>query len=1213
MTVHISARLAWHQDGWNGHVCGDPAANVYCVGRHSYPGEMIAETRDLAYESNPKVAGQCCSKLDRIPPCVYSINAFGSQQITAFSDPPDFFYGGAKRIEWKLPPATVCIWPYEEMYGDDVKRPGGTFDYDKRLQNAKDFFGRIEPAQSLVFYYSNYSNPLNQEDERRYVVVGMSRIKRVGPIRFYDECDDRIREKYAGGFIWQCDITSEYPDQGLRLPYHVYRNEPEKLARFAFFPDNPRLFKYATRGVSDDDALDLVERLLETCGTLQELGDKTEDWTVRAHWLESLIAELWQARGLYPGMAKVLNLLGFEQAIPYWKVQVERGKEQPTKDALFAWLSGKQTALPGLKVSDADQKRILRQWKLKTGEERALLQDTLPRFDLLRDQMDVILAKDRAKHSIYSSLDAIQSNPYILSEEYVGNSPDDLITLSKIDHGVFPSPELGGETLAENDDPRRLRALCVERLRRETKHTFVGAEKLLQSINHALSYLPDWKSHQFTEQYFDVDEEFLSEALVFRTLNDCKYLYWRPVYEAEREVEAGVRGMADGPDIAFKSPVTEKHWHSYLKEEQSPLNQKAPQEYAEAIAGQAQVCDRIFRRPLAVLCGAAGTGKTTVIKSLIRAIEKAHGSGTSFKLLAPTGKAADRIRAATGKDASTIHSFLAQKGWLNQNRTFKRAGGKREESVQTFIIDEASMLDLDVAATLFRAVNWKTVQRLILVGDPNQLPPIGRGKLFADVISWLRSSHPEDLAELQINVRQMENRATKKGQAILELASVFLHSDASDQDDEARKATTEEMLRRVQEGGDVDDDLRVIYWNKPEDLAQTVIGTIVADMEAETGTKLDPEKPKLLWQTAFEEPTGEKYPRKRPDFMQVTTPYCGELFGTEHLNSCIQKHIHGLTGSADAEFSPWVLDGIMLGDKVIQIRNRPASDRIHAYNTISKATELVEMFNGELGFVKPHGYDKKFGKYFRLEHFQVIFARKEQFWVGYGSKLGKNAEDRWISEEKVEENLELAYAISVHKAQGSEFDRVYFIVPKLKAALMSPELFYTGLTRGKRHCTLFVEQDIGALTSLLRRERSHLLRIDSSLFEFRPLPPELLQLGDWYEEGKIYHTLTEFMVRSKSEVIIANMLHERDIQFRYELPLFAEDGTFYLPDFTLNWRGEHWYWEHWGRMDLEKYRRHKAAKCRWYEKFFPGRLIETVEAPDLTQQANAVIRKLLSD
>jgi hypothetical protein len=214
--------------------------------------------------------------------------------------------------------------------------------------------------------------------------------------------------------------------------------------------------------------------------------------------------------------------------------------------------------------------------------------------------------------------------------------------------------------------------------------------------------------------------------------------------------------------------------------------------------------------------------------------------------------------------------------------------------------------------------------------------------------------------------------------------------------------------------------------------------------------------------------------------------------------------------------------------------------------------------------------------------------------------------------ESVEENLQLAYAISVHKAQGSEFDRVYFVVPKHKRSLLSRELFYTGLTRASRHCTLLIEEDMSPLLSMRRLESSRLLTVNSSLFSFAPVPQEFRRLGDWYEEGKIHSTLTEYMVRSKSEVIIANMLFDRDITFRYEQPLFAPDGTFYLPDFTIRWQGEDWYWEHLGRLDLEGYRNHWDTKKNWYEEFFPGRLLTTTESGELSKDAAVLISENFS-
>ena len=100
------------------------------------------------------------------------------------------------------------------------------------------------------------------------------------------------------------------------------------------------------------------------------------------------------------------------------------------------------------------------------------------------------------------------------------------------------------------------------------------------------------------------------------------------------------------------------------------------------------------------------------------------------------------------------------------------------------------------------------------------------------------------------------------------------------------------------------------------------------------------------------------------------------------------------------------------------------------------------------------------------------------------------------------------------------------------------------------------------------------------------------------------------MLRSKSEVIIANLLHERNVPFRYEQPLFAGDGTLKLPDFTVTWRGETFFWEHLGLMDLTDYAEEWQRKRSWYERWFPGRLITTEESPHLSKQAADTIQKL---
>jgi len=1188
-------------DGWNGHICKDPASNTYCVGCHSYPGEMIRERRDLAWEQTN--AGKAVADLDTPPPCMYSVNAFGAKSLTVFSDPPDFFpTGGASRRTWEIPPATVCIWPYEEMYGEKVQQ-GGRFDNDERFTRAEAYFRQVERDTSLIFYYANYSNPFSEDEEPRYALVGISRVKFLGETEYYEGLSAEAKEQFGGGFIWQRSVTSHYPDQGFCIPYHRYQHDPDLKARLLFTPDNPRNFKYGTRAFSDDEALNLVERFLEVCGTLQEIGDDSQNWAARVEWLQSLIAELWQSRGLYPGLANILDYLGFSEAIHQCKGQTAAGREQAYKDGIFGFLRGESDDPCGLALTTERTVRLRRQWNLKEDDERALLSDCLPRFGLVKPQIEAIFSKKPEEHGLTASRADIAANPYILSEQFVGDGPDDILPFYRIDHGMFPAPDLGQPFLAEKDDWRRLRALCADRLRRETRHTFLPAEQVIHDINHRLSFLPEWKRYQFTENYLRVDAAHLEEFLTIRETNGRRYLYLKSVFEAERAIETQMRALANRPNIGLKAAVTEADWKNFLYDPASGLAVRNPDEYDAAIQGQIAVCQRVFVRPVSVLSGAAGTGKSTVIKSLIQAIERAHGAGTPFCLLAPTGKAADRIRSVTGKPALTIHSFLAQKRWLNPNMSFKKAGGQRESGFNTYIIDETSMLDLELMATLFRAINWTTVQRLILVGDQSQLPPIGRGRVFADVMDWLEGQSTAGVAVLKTNFRQMSNRLGGKGEGILKLASLYERTSQAAVKDEGAEARVEDMLRRIQAGGDVDKDLRICFWNGADDLGNQLIRQIVADMEKDTGQALDPAAPYKLWSAAFGETNSA-------DYQQVLSPYRGEEFGTEHLNLLMQEYFNGNSFKCNGN-----IDGITLFDKVIQIRNRASSRPLPAYNAQTRGFKWVERFNGEIGFVKAHGFDGQKWKWpaFRISHFQVVFARKQAEWVGYGKKLGQDDSRHWLKDEKVADNLELAYGISCHKAQGSEFERVYFVVPKHKTALLSREMFYTGLTRASRHCTLLVEEDMAPLLRMYRPESSSLLRINSSLFDFRPVPDALLDWRDWYAEGRIHQTLANVMVRSKSEVIIANILAEREIPFLYEVPLTAADGTFYLPDFTVIWNGEPYYWEHLGLLDQEQYRNHWATKKAWYEKHFAGRLVTTEEGPSLSQRADEIIRRLFSN
>ena len=266
----------------------------------------------------------------------------------------------------------------------------------------------------------------------------------------------------------------------------------------------------------------------------------------------------------------------------------------------------------------------------------------------------------------------------------------------------------------------------------------------------------------------------------------------------------------------------------------------------------------------------------------------------------------------------------------------------------------------------------------------------------------------------------MENMLKGVETGIIDVAKLYVRTAQTKEKDQASAVRAEQMLRRLQEGGDISDDLRVLYWKDAKDLEEKLLTTLVADMEEDTGLKLKPGRPYELWEAAFK----AGGPEQRPEYQQVMSPYRGEEFEREILNTILQLH---RSGREEIEHR-YQLGGITFFDKVIQIVNRRKSRAPWAWNSVASRNEqLEELFNGEMGFVKIHGRDKDSWRspYFNLRRFQVKFSRKPHLWVEYSGKR------------EVETNLELAYAVSVHKAQGSEFERVYFVVPRYKKALLS--------------------------------------------------------------------------------------------------------------------------------------------------------------------------------
>ncbi len=176
--------------------------------------------------------------------------------------------------------------------------------------------------------------------------------------------------------------------------------------------------------------------------------------------------------------------------------------------------------------------------------------------------------------------------------------------------------------------------------------------------------------------------------------------------------------------------------------------------------------------------------------------------------------------------------------------------------------------------------------------------------------------------------------------------------------------------------------------------------------------------------------------------------------------------------------------------------------------------------------------------------------------------------------------LELAYAVTIHKSQGSEFGITFLVLPN-PCRLLSRELLYTALTRQTEKVVVLHQ---GPLTEVLAYSsvgNSETARRLTNLFD-KPLPKEVH--GRYLEDRLIHRTADGHLVRSKSEVIIADALASHGVAYQYEAPFIGVDGTQRLPDFTIEdaATGETFVWEHLGMLSVEKYRRSWERKLDWY-------------------------------
>lgn len=365
---------------------------------------------------------------------------------------------------------------------------------------------------------------------------------------------------------------------------------------------------------------------------------------------------------------------------------------------------------------------------------------------------------------------------------------------------------------------------------------------------------------------------------------------------------------------------------------------------------QVQAVRVAITRKVMVITGGPGTGKTTIVNSILRILGRVPAR---VLLAAPTGRAAKRMSEATGCEAKTIHRMLEY--------NFQKGGFQRNEEnplvCDALIVDEASMIDTVLMHHLLKAVPLTAA--FILVGDVNQLPSVGAGNVLGDVI---------------------ESGAVP----VVRLTQIFRQASQSQIIVNAHKINEGTVPLTDAAGADEPgQDFFFIEREEPEHVRDTIIELVLNRIPK--GFGLDP-----------------------LNEIQVLTPMHKGVVGTTHLNQKLQEALNpGEGGVARGEFF------YRVGDKVMQIRNN--------YDK--------EVFNGDIGRITALSAEDR--------ELTVVFD---------GRAVAYDFSDL--------DEIVHAYAVSVHKAQGSEYPAVIFPVLTQHYILLQRNLIYTAVTRARRLAVL---------------------------------------------------------------------------------------------------------------------------------------------------------------
>lgn len=1197
---HLSLRIPWHDGAWNGTVCQDPAANCHCI---EYTN--IAANREVAVEIGQKGHSfESFSKPAELPPCADESGGFMAEAKWRISHEHPYknwtalapSHGHLQRTEWTVEPHTAHAVPFRWMSRrelEDFVQPrllsplpaddaptaytsDWVFQPGIQEQILDGFFGPIRRHESLTFFYTKTRQPIFDDVTR--LIVGIGLVNQLGPTRYYESSDSTKRQHP----IWQREVSHTLRPQGvggLLIPFQQYlapTGDPNEDARRLAMARELRLvpepghipqFSYRAEHVSDDAAISVLTQALGVVAKIREHNIVPGNWAATELWLNERLARAWTMRGEYPGIGAVLEAAGLPMGTSLCRY-LDATDANFTKDP---WRVVSRI-LDGSDASPAPQfdgpiQSYAKEWLVISNDPARLnFAKSLSRIDLTGKQADRWYQPTKRHRTTGRLIEnkEIVENPYLLSEFDRGTVAEGPIGFSTVDRavigdgtrttqipvndarrhraaltGVLRAAEAEGDTLYGADAAREAVARLAVAVPVEIGPTWIEAH--VDDIGGLINVAPDHTWIQLTRRASIGDR--LQKTLAARANRALPSVIdnWGPL------LEASVR--TKDPDF---NPTLARN--------------------AAALAEQADALDIIISRKLTVLVGSAGTGKTTVLGALSRSSVL---SGPIL-FLAPTGKA--RVRLQKGiVDPSTVQTvaqFLWSQNCFDGDRMEPRILDKNKgtyDGHRTVVIDEASMLTEETLLAVLAALST-SVDRVILVGDPHQLPPIGPGRPFADLVAHLSGditfADDEDepakvahrqgaIARLRTEVRNVSGASSDT----LRFANLFTDDTRVDADAILGDVITGKPLN----------DLDVRFWSDEADLHATLLQVLESTVGIRAGDT-----------TAFNASLGivdgPKWPKvadiDRAESWQIITPVRGNTWGVDDLNQWAQHSWRGgelrqARRRGNNWSDPFGPQEILRLDKVMLTANQRDRDGWHVPSNAATSDYLA---NGEVGLCANDS--RTSGRIKKGDVMDIIFAgRPEHTWGFWRNDFGHPETGRGI--------IDLAYAITIHKSQGSDFGTVIVVLPQ-GTRLARRELVYTALTRSKTRLVLLLQGDsLASVLDLRNPDNSDTFQRNTNLFRssVRDIP------GRRWAEHLIHRHTDGQAVRSKSELIIYTRCVDRGLAPKYEEKVYARngDGSWKEPDFTFaDAAGDPIILEHLGMLDQTLYAAGWATKKQWY-------------------------------